>query len=541
MLTTSTETLLADAWATLKLPPVSFTVDPSERPEYGDFSSNIALVGAKVAGASPRDLAARIIASLPQDAFARVEIAGPGFINLHLKREMIHACLKGILDDKGGFGPRQIGIGSKLQVEFVSSNPTGPLTVGHGRQAVLGDVLSSLYASLGYEVSREYYFNDEGHQVDLLAQSLWARYRQAYGEDAPIPEEGYQGDYLIEIAEKIKEEIGNVYPVFDEVASAFFRNRGVAVIKEMIKDDLAQLAVKFDNWFSEADLHRRGEVDAALDALKERRGTYEQDGAIWLKVEEHGGLKDSVLIRSDGRPTYLMVDIAYHVNKFNRGFARVIDVQGADHHVEQSCMQAALRILGYPRDFLSYAVHQFVSILEGGETLRMSTRAGRFILLRDLTSELGRDVVRYFMVARKPEAHLQFDLDLARAESLDNPVYYIQYAHTRIASIFRKARKLLDLPNVDLSPLQEPAELDLVKQLDSFPQVVEEAALRFAPHLLAEYALGLARAFHAYYANHRVLGEETDLMQARLALLAAIQGVFKRSLEILGMSTPEMM
>ena len=541
MLTKSIETTLAEAWEKLKLSPVSFSVDPSERPEYGDFSSNIALVGAKVAGSSPRDLAARIIVSLPQDAFARVEIAGPGFINLHLKPEMIHACLKAMLDDEGGFGLRQIGAGTKLQVEFVSSNPTGPLTVGHGRQAVLGDVLSSLYASLGYDVSREYYFNDEGHQVDLLAQSLWARYRQAHGADASIPEQGYQGDYLIEIAQQIKDDVGDAYPTFDEVASAFFRERGVSVIKEMIKDDLAQLGVRFDNWFSEEDLHRRGEVDAALEALKEREGTYERDGAIWLRAEENGGIKDSVLIRSDGRPTYLMVDIAYHIDKFRRGLARVIDVQGSDHHVEQSCMQAALRILGYPQDFLSYAVHQFVSILEGGETLRMSTRAGRFILLRDLTSELGRDVVRYFMVARKPETHLQFDLDLARAESLDNPVYYIQYAHTRIASIFRKAQQVVDPRVVDLSPLAASAELDLIKQLDSFPQVVEEAALRFAPHLLAEYALNLARAFHAYYADHRVLGEESGLMQARLALLTAVQRVFKRSLEILGMSTPEMM
>ena len=541
MLTTSIQRLLTEAWATLKLPPVIFSVDPSERPEYGDFSSNIAMVGAKVAKSSPRDLAVRIIENLPQDAFAKVEIAGPGFINLHLKSEMIHACLKEILRDEGKLAAEKIGSGTKLQVEFVSSNPTGPLTVGHGRQAVLGDVLSSLYERLGYDVTREYYFNDEGRQVDLLARSLWARYRQSYGKDVPIPEDGYQGDYLIDMANQVKEEVGNAYPVFNDEASTFFRERGVSVIKQMIKDDLDQLGVKFDNWFSEADLHRRGEVSAALEALKERGGTYEQDGAIWLRAKENGGLKDSVLIRSDGRPTYLMVDIAYHMDKFHRGFARIIDVQGADHHVEQSSMQAAMRILGYPQDFLSYAVHQFVSIVEGGETLRMSTRAGRFVLLRDLTSELGRDVVRYFMVARKPEAHLQFDLDLARAESLDNPVYYIQYAHTRIASIFRKAEKIADPRTVDLSPLQSPSELDLIKRLDSFPQVIEEAALRFAPHLLAEYALGLARAFHAYYADYRVLGEQSEVMQARLALLTAIQGVFKSSLEILGMSTPEMM
>ncbi len=541
MLTTSIERLLTDAWNKLKLPPVAFSVDPSERPEYGDFSSNIAMAGAKVAGSSPRDLAARIVASLSGDAFAQVEIAGPGFINLHLRPKMIHACLKGILNSGSAFGPRQIGTGIKLQVEFVSSNPTGPLTVGHGRQAVLGDVLASLYACLGYDVTREYYFNDEGHQIDLLAQSLWARYRQEFGEEAAIPEQGYEGDYLIDIANKVKEEVGDAYPRFDDKASAFFRERGVSVIKQMIKDDLDQLGVEFDNWFSEADLHRRGEVNAALEALKERGGTYEQDGAIWLKAEENGGLKDSVLIRSDGRPTYLMVDIAYHIDKFRRGFARVIDVQGADHHVEQSSMQAALRILGYPQDFLSYGVHQFVSIVEAGKTVRMSTRAGRFILLRDLTSELGHDVVRYFMVARKPETHLRFDLDLARAESLDNPVYYIQYAHTRIASIFRKAEVIIDPREVDLAPLQAAAELDLIKQLDSFPQVVEEAALRFAPHLLAEYTLNLARAFHAYYADYRVLGEQSEVMQARLALLAAVQSVFKHSLDILGMSTPEMM
>jgi arginyl-tRNA synthetase len=541
MLIASIEKSLEEAWSTLGQPPVSFVVSPSERAEYGDFSSNIALVGAKVAGTSPRDLAARIIASLPRDAFAKVEIAGPGFINFHLKSQMIHSCLEEILNYKGNFGPKQITKETRLQVEFVSSNPTGPLTVGHGRQAVLGDVLASLYRNLGYDVSREYYFNDQGHQVDLLAESLWVRYRQDYGQEETIPEEGYQGEYLIEIAREIKRKVGDAYPTFSESALAFFRQYGVTVIKEQIKEDLAALKVRFDNWFSEAQLHQRREVEAALEALKKHNGTYEKDGAIWLRAEENGGMKDSVLIRADGRPTYLMVDIAYHINKYQRGFARVINVQGADHHVEQSCVLAGLRILGYPNDFLSYAVHQFVSIVEGGQTLRMSTRAGRFVLLRDLTSELGPDVVRYFMVARKPETHLQFDLDLARAQSLDNPVYYIQYAHTRIASIFRKAKRQIDPHDVDLTQLQEPAELNMIKQLDSFPQVVEEAALRFAPHLIAEYALNLARSFHAYYADYRILGEKKGLMRARLALLTALQSVFRNSLQILGMSTPEVM
>ncbi len=522
---------------------VAFTVDPSERPEFGDFSSNIALVGAKAARTSPRELAARIRDEISTDnGLAKVDVAGPGFVNFYLEPTMFHAALRCMLTDKDGLSPEKIGQGNPLQVEFVSSNPTGPLTVGHGRQAVLGDVLASLYSALGYDVSREYYFNDEGRQVDLLAASLWARYRQAQGEDAEIPEGGYQGDYLIEIARKLKEECTEQYPSFDAATAEIFRQRAVKSIKEMIKDDLAQLGVVFDNWFSEGDLHRRGAVTGALERLKEQDGVYQSEGAIWLKAEEYGGAKDSVLIRSDGRPTYLMVDIAYHIDKSRRGFKRVIDVQGADHQIEQSCMQAAMRILGYPEEFLNYAVHQFVSIKEGENTLRMSTRAGRFILLSDLMAELGRDVVRYFMVARKPEAHLQFDLDLAKAESLDNPVYYIQYAHTRIASIFRKARNALPDPtSVDLSPLQARAELDLIKQLDMFPQVVEEAALRFAPHLLAENAISLARSFHAYYGEYRVLGEEQGIMQARLFLLRAIQAAFRQSLTILGMSTPEMM
>ncbi len=543
MLKKSLELLLRDTLERLSLQTADFAVDRTDRPEFGDFSSNVALVGAKAARTSPRELASRIKDEIStSEDIAQVDVAGPGFVNIHLKPAMFHAALRRILTDKDALSPEKVGRGVPLQVEFVSSNPTGPLTVGHGRQAVLGDALASLYSVLGYDVSREYYFNDEGRQVDLLAESLWARYRQAQGDDAPIPDGGYQGDYLIEIAGKLKEECADQYPVFDDATAEVFRRRAVSLIKAMIKDDLAQLGVAFDTWFSEADLHRRGAVAGALERLQEKDGVYESDGAIWLKAEEHGGTKDSVLVRSDGRPTYLMVDIAYHIDKFSRGFKRVIDVQGADHQVEQSCMQAAMRILGYPEDFLSYAVHQFVSIKEGDSTLRMSTRAGRFVLLSDLTAELGRDVVRYFMVARKPETHLQFDLDLARAESLDNPVHYIQYAHTRIASIFRKSGEVLpDASKVDLSPLQARAELDLIAQLDAFPQIVEEAAERFAPHLIAENALSLARSFHAYYGEYRVIGEEEDLMKARLCLLRAIQDVFKQSLAILGMSTPEMM
>lgn len=543
MLKSLIENLLVEAWRQLDLPgPVCVEVHPSERPEFGDFSSNLALVGARAAGLSPRELAERLVRALPGETFLRIEVALPGFINLFLHPQVIHSALQEILRKRDRFGRSESGGGKRLQLEFVSSNPTGPLTVGHGRQAVLGDVLASLYTALGYQVTREYYFNDEGRQIDLLACSLWARYRQLCGDPTPVPEDGYHGDYLIAIARDLKEQFGDRFTAFDEGAALTFRKEAVSRITTMIKQDLSLLGVKFDTWFSEGDLHRSGEVTAALEALRQQEGLYEKEGAIWLKAEENGGVKDSVLIRSDGRPTYLMVDIAYHINKHNRGFERVINVQGADHQVEQSCVKAAMRILEYPEEFLDYAVHQFVSLKEGVQAARMSTRAGRFLLLHDLVEELGRDVVRYFLVARKPESHLEFDLKLARAESLDNPVYYIQYAHTRIASIFRKARApAVDPVRVDLSPLQAKAELDLIKRLDRFPEVVEEAALGFAPHLLADYALGLARAFHAYYVEHHVIGEDEQLMAARLALLRAVQTVFRRSLEILGMSVPEEM
>jgi len=548
MLKLSIENLLIAAWKQLELPAVAMEVHPSERPEFGDFSTNLALVGARVAGLPPRELAERLVQKLPEDAFSKLEIAGPGFINLFLHPSTIQAALQETLKMGDRFGCSKCLVPTSMQIEFVSSNPTGPLTVGHGRQAVLGDVLASLYEALGYTVHREYYFNDEGHQIDLLAESLWVRHRELVdGETHDIPEDGYRGEYLKDAAQQLEDQLKGTFasiwfPSFTDKAKDFYRREAVPRMTALIKADLESLGVHFDAWFSEKDLHQSGEVDTALQQLRERNGTYEKEGAVWLKAEENSGVKDSVLIRKDGRPTYLMVDIAYHINKYHRGFERVIDVQGADHQVEQSCVKAAMRILDYPEDFLDYAVHQFVSIKEGGEIARMSTRAGRFILLRELVNELGRDVVRYFMVARKPESHLEFDMDLARAESLDNPVYYIQYAHTRIASIFRKAQALaVDPTRVDLSTLRARAELDLIKRLDRFPKVVAEAALGFAPHLLTDYALGLARAFHAYYTEHRIIGENKSLMAARLSLLSAVQTVFHRSLSILGMSAPEAM
>jgi len=530
--------------------PPDATLRPTDRPEHGDFASNLPLVASRAFGKPPREIAEALAAKLAsegQDAdIRRVDVAGPGFLNFFLHPRAIQSSLSNLLATAGHYGRSDLGGGRRIQVEFVSSNPTGPLTVGHGRQAVLGDALANLYDRIGYAVEREYYFNDEGRQIDLLAESLWVRYRELLGESHEIPEDGYRGEYLIEVARAVRVAVGDDHDVFGESTKDRFRSEAVDRMTAMIKDDLAALGVRFDHWFSEATLHERGEVDEALTALREHGGTYATDGAEWLASEAHGGAKDSVLIRSDGRPTYLMVDIAYHLDKHRRGFERVLNVQGADHHAEQSCMKAAMRLLGYDEDWLQYAVHQFVSLKEGGETLKMSTRAGRFVTLHDLLEELGGDIVRWFMISRKPEAHLDFDLDLARSESQDNPATYVQYAHTRIASIFRNpenplAQADVDWTAVDLSPLTEPEELDLIKSLDRFPAVVEMAAGTFAPHLVADYALQLSRTFHAYYDKHRVLGDDDALTKARLALLRGLKIVLAESLAILGMSAPEEM
>ena len=521
-------------------------IRPTDRPEFGDYSTNVALVAASSAGTSPRDLAADLVRRVEQAdghaLFREIQIAGPGFINVFLQPATIQSALAHLLRAEDRYGRSELGRTKQVQIEFVSSNPTGPLTVGHGRQAVLGDVLANLYERLGFDVSREYYFNDEGRQIDLLAESLWIRYRELFGEDREIPEDGYRGEYLKDVARTVRDELGDRFLEFDGETGDWFRREAVHRMTDRIKADLEAVGVRFDEWFSEAALHRSGEVDRALGALREKDGVYEEDGAIWLKAEDHGGAKDSVLFRSDGRPTYLMVDIAYHLNKHDRGFDRVINVQGADHHAELTCVLAALRILGLPEGWLSYAVHQFVSLKQGGETLKMSTRAGRFYTLRDLIDELGPDIVRWFMISRKPEAHLDFDLDLARSESRDNPATYVQYAHTRISSIFRKAGdEAIAEATPDLRVLTETEELDLIKALDRFPEIVEYAALSFAPHLIADYALQLSRAFHAYYDKHRVLSDDAELTAARLALLHGLRIVLRESLEILGMTVPEEM
>jgi len=536
---------LRGALSALGVPsPGQIPIDRPPRPELGDLSTRLAYLLTKETGAPPQEVAQALAEELSKHPDFEEVRAEQGFVNLRFCPQVLWETLRGILRQGEAYGRQDLGRGRRLQVEFVSSNPTGPLTVGHGRQAALGDVLAELFSQLGWEVTREYYLNDEGRQIELLAQSLWARYRQALGDDQPLPEGGYQGDYLIPIGEELARSWGDRYPRWEGEAQEVFRKQAVDRMMRMIEEDLEAFGVRFDVWTREGDLHRRGLVQETLEELRRRGAVYEKDGALWMRSREHGLARDPVLVRSDGTPTYLMVDIAYHVDKYRRGFVRVVDVQGADHAEEQQQVKLALGILGLPEQFLDYCVHQFVT-LKGREGVeRMSTRAGHFIRLGDLIRELGRDVVRYFMVMRKPESHLTFDYELAKKTSMDNPVYYVQYAHTRIASIFREAERsmpgaALRLTEVDLSPLTDPAELALIKELDRFPDVLAQAA-GFAPHLLCEYLEGLAALFHPYYGRVRVLGQGSAT-PARLALLAALRLVLRRGLSILGVSAPEEM
>ncbi|MDD5764456.1 MAG: arginine--tRNA ligase [Candidatus Bipolaricaulis anaerobius] len=524
--------------------PAEVPIERTTRPEHGDLSTRVAFLLARELGAPPATIAAELAARLAADpSFLKVQPAG-GFVNFTLHPTTLHSVLRQILSSGDRYGRGEEGEGKTVQVEFVSSNPTGPLTIGHLRQAALGDVVAELYAQLGWRAVREYYLNDEGRQMDLLAQSLWARYRQALCDDQPIPEGGYQGAYLAEIGAELAQAWGNAHPTWDEAARAVFRSEAVARMMVMIHEDLDAIGVRFDVWTKEGDLHRRGLVQEALARLKQRGAVYEKDGALWLASTRHGLDRDPVLLRSDGTPTYTLVDIAYHLDKARRGFDLVINVQGADHVDEQRQVLLALKLLGLPDGFVRYCLHQFVT-LKGEEGIqRMSTRAGRFLRLKDLVADVGRDVARYFMVMRKPGSHLVFDYALARDTSLENPVYYVQYGYTRIASLFREAERAgerpPDLRTVDLSPLTDDRELALIRELDRFPDVVEVAAHEFAPHLLCEYLEGLSGLLHPYYAHVRILGQG-PATPARLALLGGIQLVLGRGLGILGVSAPEAM
>ena len=514
-------------------------------PAHGDLATNLALTLAKSLKQKPRAVADRLVATLtlPQGLVRKIEVAGPGFVNFFLAEAQLATVLAGVLAAGGNYGKRDAGRGTKVNVEFVSANPTGPLHVGHGRGAALGDGIASLLEWTGHAVTREFYVNDAGTQIDKLARSLWARVQQAVGRPADIPEGGYHGEYLIELAAAVLVREGRSFADLpQDEGERRCREIGVQSQRAEQDEDLREFGVKFDVTFFESSVYRDGLLDQTLADLRARGYTYERDGALWLRTTAFGDDKDRVLRKSDGTYTYLLPDIAYHRQKHERGFARAIDVLGADHHGYIGRMRAAMQALGYPADFYHVELVQLVRVVRGGEEVRFSKRSGEFVTLRDLFQETGVDAARYFFLMRRGDAQFVFDVDLAKSQKEENPVYYVQMAHARMSGIFRVAARepaSVRADGVDLAVLVEPEEADLMKEVAAFPGVVARAAETLEPHRVTGYLEGLARRAHGWYHKYRVLGEPEEA--ARLVLAAAVRHVLANGLNLLGISAPDRM
>ena len=588
-------TLLAEALLQLRqdglLPDAASADIPLERSRdraRGDFASAVALGLAKTARRAPRELAERIKAALPpSDQVAQVEVAGPGFLNFFLTPTAYQGVVREILEQGDAFGRGQLGAGRRVQVEFVSANPTGPLHVGHGRGAAFGATVANLLEAVGYQVQREYYVNDAGRQMNILAVSLWLRYLEHCGERFRFPSNGYRGDYVRDIAARLYAECGGAYMVAsaqvfrqlppdeerDENGGAAVAgdkeahidalverarqllgepryraifDRGLTTILADIREDLNEFGVTYDAWYSERILTDSGAVGKTIDRLRAAGQVYQQEGAWWFRSSAFGDEKDRVVERENGQTTYFASDIAYHLDKLERGFDQVVDVWGADHHGYVPRVKAALQALGEDPDRLGVLLVQFAILYRGGERVQMSTRSGEFVTLRELRREVGNDAARFFYVMRKSEQHLDFDLDLAKSQSRDNPVYYIQYAHALVCSVLRQLRdkgwaRDQARGQAGLALLTEPHEEALLAALSRYPDAVETAALAREPHQLANYLRELATAFHAYYNEHRVLVADEALRDARLNLSLATRQVIRNGLALLGVSAPEVM
>ncbi len=548
----------------------------SRDPAHGDFATNVALKLSKQARRSPHQFAGLLLAALPASpAVAKVEIAGPGFINFHVNPNAMLAVVEEILRAGEGYGRSQYGRGQRVQVEFVSANPTGPLHVGHGRGAAYGATIADLLEAIGYDVYREYYVNDAGRQMNILAASVWLRYLELAGETVTFPANAYKGDYVWDIAATLHREDGDAYrhpaaQVFAHLppdepeggdkeiyidaviaraqhllgADGYRRvfDLGLNAILDDIRRDLQAFGVTYQRWYSERTLTESGTVQRVIERLRDAGHLYEKDGALWFRSTAFGDEKDRVVLRENGQSTYFASDIAYHMDKVERGFQRIINVWGADHHGYVPRVRAALRALGYDDAILDVMLVQFAILYRGGERAQMSTRSGEFVTLRELREDVGNDAARFFYIMRRADAHLDFHLDLAKSQSNDNPVYYIQYAHARIASVLREAAEQgIEAGPADLSRLTELHEIDLVNKLSAYPEVVHQAALALEPHQVANYLRELATLFHTYYNAHRFLVEDAAVRDARLALSRATQQVLRNGLRLLGVQPVERM
>ncbi|BBB91209.1 MAG TPA: arginine--tRNA ligase [Methylomusa anaerophila] len=529
-----------------QLPALCLEVPPQK--EFGDYATNFAMQAAKAAKTNPRVIAQAIVDRIHEPWLERTVIAGPGFINFYLKPGWLYDQLAQILaaGDTYGICSRADGKKDKIQVEFVSANPTGPLHVGHGRGAAVGSALVNLLKAAGHEVEAEFYINDAGNQIDNLAASVNARYLELLGRKVEFPADGYHGRDIIDTARRIIEHHGDKYLQINETERlATFKELALAEKLAALKEDLEAFGVLFDVWFSERSLHRSGALAQTVEALRKSGHIYEKDGALWLRSTAYGDDKDRVVIRENGVPTYLAPDIAYHRNKFDRGFDRVINILGADHHGYICRLKAAVAAVGYDPDHLEVMILQMVSLFQNGELVKMSKRTGQGVTLSELIEEVGRDAARFFFIMRSTDSQLDFDLDLAKSRSNENPVYYIQYAHARITSIFRQAAEagiaLNDWRTARLDLLTEPAETDLIKKMGQLPAEIISAAKERAPHRIARYAHDLAGLFHTFYNQCRIIGVDTELQAARLALVAAVRIVIRQTLGILGIQAPDKM
>lgn len=525
-------------------PQINLEVPPQK--EFGDFASNIAMQSARVAHKAPKVIAQAIVDQMQYSWLDRAEIAGAGFINFFLKHDVIYDTLKNILAAGAAYGTVPCRQDDTVQVEYVSANPTGPLHVGHGRGAAYGSALVNLLRAAGYNVQAEYYINDAGNQMNNLAISVNARYLELLGKPSEIPENGYHGHDIIETAQAIIDQDGDTYLDMPETERLeIFKDRAYAEKLKALKRDLAHFNVHYDNWFSERTLHPDA-VQAACKVLQERGKIYEKDGALWLKSTDYGDDKDRVVIRDNGVPTYLAADIAYHKNKYDRGFKSLINIWGADHHGYVARVKAAIAALGYDPSQLEVLLLQMVSLFRDGKPVKMSKRTGQAITLNELIEEVGTDAARYFFIMRSLDTQLDFDLDLAKSHSNENPVYYIQYAHARIYSIYHQAKEAgvnldMDWSDVHWDTLKDDQELELIKKMAAFPEEVQRAARERAPHRIAHYVYELAGLFHTFYNHCRIIQEDKELEKARLALVTAVRITIANSLAILGVSAPEKM
>ncbi len=536
--------IVREQWPDLASTPIA--VDRPREAAHGDYATNAALVLSKAARRKPRELAQTLASSLHAalpDLIEAPDIAGPGFINLRLKPAARQAVVRAILAAGERYGRSDARRGERVLVEFVSANPTGPLHVGHGRQAALGDAIANLLASQGCDVSREFYYNDAGQQIQNLAVSVRARAHEILGESGEFPEDGYRGEYIRELAQRYLDEVGNDLSDIEAI-----RHFAVAELRKEQDRDLAAFGVRFDRYYLESSLYTDGRVDRTVERLVAAGVTYEHEGALWLRTTSFGDDKDRVMRKSDGGYTYFVPDVAYHVTKFERGYRRAINIQGSDHHGTMARVRAGLQAIGIgiPPGYPDYVLHKMVTVMRGGEEVRISKRAGSYVTLRELIDEVGRDAVRFFLVSRKADSEFVFDIDLARSQSEENPVYYVQYAHARVASVLRQAGLARDaapsrLAQVDLGALTSAYEDALLRRLADFPDAIAAAAREFAPHQLTFYLTDLARDFHSYYNAERFLVDDARLRDARLALIVATGQVLRNGLTLLGIAAPDEM